>query len=146
MHKFNVSFVFHFYILRLTSWIWANPSTEILEFENPSKWNSYEHWAPSPFGPVNCGFGETNSLTQLQSWPLPSERGSEPQNHSFITTTTTVQGLSGWIPGSAENDFHMGTYTGLNHQGNDMWQAPSGELSLSPITYIIMVYLSCDVV
>ena len=36
------SFVVHFYILGLTSWIWTNPSTEDLGFESPSKWNSYE--------------------------------------------------------------------------------------------------------
>ena len=51
MHKFNVSFVFHFYILnRLTSWIWTDPSTEELKFESHSKWNTYEgfnleHWS-----------------------------------------------------------------------------------------------------
>ena len=33
---------FSFYILRLTSWIWTNPSIERLKFESPSKWNSYE--------------------------------------------------------------------------------------------------------
>ena len=55
MHKFNASFIFHFYILiRSTSWIWTNPSIERLKFESPSKWNSYEgvnldeHWAPPP--------------------------------------------------------------------------------------------------
>ena len=53
MHKINMSFVFHFYILGLTSWIWNNPSTEKLKFESPSKWNSYEvfnleHW-PNDF-------------------------------------------------------------------------------------------------
>ena len=32
MHQFNMSFVLHFYILGLTSWIWTNPS----------KWNSRE--------------------------------------------------------------------------------------------------------
>ena len=32
MHKFSMSFVFHYYILGLASWIWANPS----------KWNSNE--------------------------------------------------------------------------------------------------------
>ena len=42
MHKFNMSFVFHFYILGLMSWIWTNPSTEELKFQSPSKWNSYE--------------------------------------------------------------------------------------------------------
>ena len=42
MHKFNMSFVFHFYILGLTSWIWTNLSIEGLKFESPSKWNSYE--------------------------------------------------------------------------------------------------------
>jgi hypothetical protein len=35
-------FLFHFDILRLTFWSWTNPSTEGLEFESPSKWNSYE--------------------------------------------------------------------------------------------------------
>ena len=50
MHKFNTSLVVHFHILGLTSWIWSNPSTEGLEFERPSKWNSYEgfnleHWS-----------------------------------------------------------------------------------------------------
>ena len=49
MHKFNMSFVFHLYILRLTSWIWTNPSIEEFKFESPSKWNScegllLEHW------------------------------------------------------------------------------------------------------
>ena len=49
MHKFSMSFVCHFYIHGLTSWIWTNPSTKGLNFESPSKWNSYEgfnleHW------------------------------------------------------------------------------------------------------
>ena len=50
MHEFNISFVFHFYILiRLTPWIWTNISIEGLTFESPWKWNSYEgfnlqHW------------------------------------------------------------------------------------------------------
>ena len=50
MHKFNTSFVIHFYILGLMSWIWTSPSTdEELKFESPSKWTSYEgfdleHW------------------------------------------------------------------------------------------------------
>ena len=42
MHQFTVSFVSHFYILRLTSWIWTSPSTQRLKFESPSNWNSYE--------------------------------------------------------------------------------------------------------
>ena len=42
MHQFNTSFVFHFYILGLTSWIWTDPSTGELNYESPSKWNSYE--------------------------------------------------------------------------------------------------------
>ena len=42
MHKFDMNFVFHFYILSLTSWIWTNPSIERLKFESPSRWNSYE--------------------------------------------------------------------------------------------------------
>ena len=41
MHKYNMSFVFSFYILRLTSWIWTNRSIKGLKFESPSKWNSY---------------------------------------------------------------------------------------------------------
>ena len=40
MHKFSMSFVIHFCILGLMSWIWTNPSAEILKFESPSKWNS----------------------------------------------------------------------------------------------------------
>ena len=42
MHKFNMIFVFHFYVLGLTSWIWTSPSTKELKFESPSKWNSFE--------------------------------------------------------------------------------------------------------
>jgi hypothetical protein len=42
MYKFNMSFVFHIYILGSMSWIWTSPSTERLKFESPSKWNSYE--------------------------------------------------------------------------------------------------------
>ena len=80
MHKFNMSFVFHFYILGLTSWIWTSPSTERLKFESPSKWNSYEsfnleHWsnrwpfllndilAPSMANP--CGIWMIMSITPL---------------------------------------------------------------------------------
>jgi hypothetical protein len=48
-HRFHMNFVCHFYILRLTSWIWTSASTEGLKFESPSKWNTYkgfnlEHW------------------------------------------------------------------------------------------------------
>jgi hypothetical protein len=44
-----MSFVFHSYILGLTSWIWTSPPCEELKFESPSKWNScedfnLEHW------------------------------------------------------------------------------------------------------
>ena len=47
MHKFNKSFVFHFNILGLTSWIWTGPSIdEELKFESPWKWNSYEGFNP----------------------------------------------------------------------------------------------------
>ena len=41
---------FIFYILRLTSWIWTDPSTDEMKFESPSEGNSYEgfnldeHW------------------------------------------------------------------------------------------------------
>jgi hypothetical protein len=42
MQKFNMSSIFHFYILGLTSWIWTSSSTKGLKFENPSKGNSYE--------------------------------------------------------------------------------------------------------
>ena len=41
-NKFNMGFVFHFYIFGATSWIWTNPSAEGLKFESPSKWNAYE--------------------------------------------------------------------------------------------------------
>ena len=40
--EFNLSFLFYFYILGLTSWIWTNPSHEALKFESPSKWHSIE--------------------------------------------------------------------------------------------------------
>ena len=42
MHKFNMIFVFHFYILGLMPWIWTNFSVEGLKFESPSEWNSYK--------------------------------------------------------------------------------------------------------
>ena len=42
MHKFNMSFIFQFYILGLTSWIRTNALIEGLKFENPWKWNLYE--------------------------------------------------------------------------------------------------------
>ena len=42
MHKFNMSFVFQFYVHGLTSWIWTNISTDRLNFESPSIWNSYD--------------------------------------------------------------------------------------------------------
>ena len=50
MRKFNMNFVFHFYIFVLTSWLWTSPSTEEPNFESPSKKNSYEsfnleHWS-----------------------------------------------------------------------------------------------------
>ena len=37
MHKFNMSFIFHFYILRWMSWILTNPSIEGLKFKSPLK-------------------------------------------------------------------------------------------------------------
>jgi hypothetical protein len=42
LHKFTMSFVFHFYIFGLMSWIWTNPLIEAPKFESPSKWNFYE--------------------------------------------------------------------------------------------------------
>ena len=42
MHKFTTSVVFHFYVLRLTSWIGSDPSVERLNCVSPSKWNTYE--------------------------------------------------------------------------------------------------------
>ena len=38
MPMFYTSFVFHFYVLRLTSWLRTGSSTEKLNFESPSKW------------------------------------------------------------------------------------------------------------
>ena len=68
MRKFSMSFVFHFYILGLTSWIWTNPSTERLKFESASKWSSYEG-----FNLEHC---PTPTPTNVQDWSLqcPSNR------------------------------------------------------------------------
>ena len=49
MHRFNMSFVFHFYILRLTPGIWTSPSTERLKIWEPFK---------------------MKLIWGLQSWPL----------------------------------------------------------------------------
>ena len=54
MHKFNTSSVFHFYTLRLTTWIWSSPSTEGLKFKSPSKWNSYEGFNLEAWTLHNC--------------------------------------------------------------------------------------------
>ena len=90
MHKLNMSFVFHFYILRLTTWIWTNPSIERLKFESPSKWNSYEgfnleHGAP-PLGPSHSTYCQ--ALFLLDSF-VPSERGLGPR------MTTKIVGSNG---------------------------------------------------
>ena len=42
MHKFNMSFIFHNYIPKSTSWIWINPSKTRPKFKSLSKWSSYE--------------------------------------------------------------------------------------------------------
>ena len=42
MHKLYRNFVFHFYILELTSWIWTHPSTWSTKIWEPSKWKSCE--------------------------------------------------------------------------------------------------------
>jgi hypothetical protein len=70
MHKFNMSFVFHFHILGLTFWIWTNPSTERLKFDNPSKWNSYESFN------LEC------RITYIE--------GSDGRFHSWSTMETTA--------------------------------------------------------
>ena len=62
MHTFNMSFVFHFYILGLTSWIWTNPSTEELKFESP--WNE-THMRDSI---LNLGYGHTKATHLLNRW------------------------------------------------------------------------------
>ena len=75
MHKFNMSFVFPFYILGLMSWIWTSPSLERLKFENPSKWNSYEgfnldHWPPplqSKLCSITCDVMEFCSVN-MDAW------------------------------------------------------------------------------
>jgi hypothetical protein len=76
MHKFNMRFVFHFYILELTAWIRTNCSSGGLKFENPSKWNSYEgfnleHW-------TSCEAALL--LTAYKAFGLPQGCG----NNSFI--------------------------------------------------------------
>ena len=89
MHKFNMGFVFHFYILGcsipvtnrawelkpvtnkaingaakeiLMSWIWTNLSTEGLKFESPSKRNSHE------------GFNLEHWLRPLHIWAKSCDR------------------------------------------------------------------------
>jgi hypothetical protein len=52
MHKSNMSFVFQFCILGLTSWIWTSPSIKELKFESP--------WEPF----------KMKLLWGLQSWTL----------------------------------------------------------------------------
>ena len=37
MHKFNMSLIFYFYILRLTSWVWTDPFNWIAEIWEPFK-------------------------------------------------------------------------------------------------------------
>jgi hypothetical protein len=69
MHKFNMSFVFDSYNLKLTSWTWDSPGIEGLKFESPSKWISYE------------GFNletwiKTESLQYLPHFFLPHCLGS----------------------------------------------------------------------
>ena len=57
IYKFNMSYVFHFYILGSTSWIWiSRANSEGLNFESPSKWNSYE------------GFSLEQRFWPLQAW------------------------------------------------------------------------------
>ena len=51
MHKFNMSFVFQLCILRLTSWIWTNPSTERAEIWEPFKMKlvwGFQSWILTP--------------------------------------------------------------------------------------------------
>ena len=60
MHKFTINFVFHFYIFRLTSWIWIRPSTEELKFES------------LPF--------KMKLIRGLQFWTLVSVNGPNPRN------------------------------------------------------------------
>ena len=77
MHKFNTSFVLHSYFLGLTSWIWTNPSIEVLKFENPFKWNSYEGFnldqCPPPM------IGENRQLVTNESVEVRDRR--EITNH-----------------------------------------------------------------
>ena len=56
MRKFNMNFVFHFYILGLMSWIWTDPSTEGLKFVSPSK---------------------MKLIWGLQSWPLETSLATQ---------------------------------------------------------------------
>ena len=70
MHKFNMSFVFHFCILGLKSWIWTNSSTERLKYESPSKWNSYEG-----FNLEHCiDATKAQALLPLKLGPSPTPR------------------------------------------------------------------------
>ena len=84
MHKFNMSFVFRFYILRLTSWIWTDRSTEGLKLESPSKWNSYEG-----FNLEHC-----TTPTQLLDKRWVVELGLGP---AYVTTTYRHLEIVTWI-------------------------------------------------
>ena len=79
MQKCNTSFVFHFYILGLMFWVETDLSTEGLEFESPSKWNSYEGFnlehcmqtaqrPPRSHGVGGGGGGDTLGPLHTRDW------------------------------------------------------------------------------
>ena len=115
-----MSFVFHFYIPGLTSWIWTNPSTEELKFESPSKWNSYEG-----FNLENNMHGNHHSSSTIHSLI--------PFIHSMGPTST--------LPGQMRQDPPEIQLTRLVSYSNPwldpaipLWSCPSAGQGAKPTT------------
>ena len=103
MYKFNMSFVFHFYILGLTPWIWTSSSTEELNFESPSKWNSYEGFNLEHWGEPSATLNVVLSVTYYLEYTMliflitksPSPLNHTCQNKAYFTTSKVPQSL--WV-------------------------------------------------
>jgi len=124
MHKFNMSFVFYFYILRLTSRIWTNPAIKGLKCESPAKWNSYqgfnfEHWPYPIMIPLHLdGF----PLNYTRIWWTSGLHGNQTlsalevlppfQNKSYIMGLRSFFSLSAFrrargVHSKVENFWHQ---------------------------------------
>jgi hypothetical protein len=67
-----MSFIFHFNILGLTSWIWTNPPSEELKVDNPSIWNSYE------------GFNLEHCLKVAYAIPTHTKQPLGPHHEGYL--------------------------------------------------------------